>query len=201
MSEGREWAISECAREEGKRGRVSDELRKNNNKPDEEDIQKWLKSHQWVLGVEYMESQPIEKVSQFSFDDSRFDFFMQRFDTFFDIIELKKPSAKLFTGSGITEDVSRTKPMSKELGAAISQMIHYIELANRRKKELKEDCKIDIYKPRGLIIIGRTNANKDDSKRLRSVVSYLVNIEVLSYDMLYRKARTFLKHIKNRTGS
>ena len=29
VSEGREWAISEYAREEGKRGRVSDELRKN----------------------------------------------------------------------------------------------------------------------------------------------------------------------------
>ena len=171
------------------------------SKPDEEEAQKWLKSHQWVLGAEYMESQPIENVSQFSFEGSRFDFFMQRFDTFFDIIELKKPSTKLFTGSGITEDVSRTKPMSKDLGAAISQMIHYIELANQRKEALKKQSGIDIYKPRGLIIIGMADPNTEDSKRLRSVVSYLVNIDVLSYDMLYDKSRTFVEHIKNRTGS
>ena len=86
--------------------------------PSEDAVQQWLKEHIWILGAEYLDSQPINNISQFTFEDSRFDFFLERFDTFFDIIELKKPSAKLFTGSGETEDTSRSKPISKDLGAA-----------------------------------------------------------------------------------
>ncbi len=166
--------------------------------PSEDDVQQWLKEHLWVLGAEYLDSQPIENISQFTFENSRFDFFLERFDTFFDIIELKKPTARLFTGAADTEDVSRGKPISKDLAASISQMIHYLELATHKRKKLREIAKIDIYKPRGLIVIGRTK-DKAELKRLRSVVSYVVNIEVVSYDMLFRKAELFIKHLKNRT--
>lgn len=165
--------------------------------PSEDAVQQWLKEHIWILGAEYLDSQPINNISQFTFEDSRFDFFLERFDTFFDIIELKKPSAKLFTGSGETEDTSRSKPISKDLGAAISQMIHYLELATRRRNGLREIAKIDIYKPRGLIIIGRTQS-KAEFRRLRSVVSYVVNMDVVSYDMLIKKAEVFISHLKRR---
>lgn len=166
--------------------------------PSEDDVQQWLKEHLWVLGAEYLDSQPIENTSQFTFENSRFDFFLERFDTFFDIIELKKPTARLFTGAGDTEDVSRGKPISKDLAASISQMIHYLELATHKRKKLREIAKIDIYKPRGLIVIGRTK-DRAELKRLRSVVSYVVNMEVVSYDMLFRKAELFIRHLKNRT--
>jgi hypothetical protein len=170
-----------------------------NSNPSEEAVQKWLKEHLWVLGAEYLDSQPIDNVSQFTFESSRFDFFLERFDTFFDIIELKKPDARLFTGSVDTEDVSRGRPISKDFASAISQMIHYLELATHKRKELREIAKIDIYKPRGLVVIGRTR-NKEALKRLRSVISYVVNIDVVSYDMLFSKAELFIRHLKNRTA-
>ncbi|MCL5011407.1 MAG: DUF4263 domain-containing protein [Candidatus Marsarchaeota archaeon] len=42
----------------------------------EQELQQWLKDRLWVLGAEYLDSQPI--------------------DNAFDIIEIKKPDAKLF---------------------------------------------------------------------------------------------------------
>ncbi|MGC8578303.1 MAG: Shedu anti-phage system protein SduA domain-containing protein, partial [Thermoproteota archaeon] len=63
-----------------------------------------------------------------------------------------------------------------------------------RRKELMS-TKIDIYKPRGLIIIGRTQ-NKAERNRLRSVASYVVNMDVVSYDMLIKKAEVFISHLK-----
>ena len=163
----------------------------------EQELQQYLKDHLWVLGAEYLDSQPISNVSQFQFDDSRFDFFLERYDTNFDIIELKKPDVKLFSGSGNTVDASRGAPISSDLGKGISQIIHYLELATYKKRELLIEDKIDVYKPKGIVIIGRTEDEKA-IKRLRSVSSHLKDIELMSYDMLYKKAQVFVEHMKNR---
>ena len=165
----------------------------------EEDIQKFLKEHIWILGAEYLYSQPIQNVSQFAFEDSKFDFFLQRFDTFFDIIEIKLPRTELFVGATDSNrtNVSRAMPMSAKLGQAISQIIHYLEITTYKKDSLATEDKINVYKPRGIIIIGKT-LNNQDRNRLKSVSSHLVNIEILSYDMLYDKAKTFIDHISNR---
>lgn len=166
---------------------------------EESDMQDWLKQHTWMLGTEYMDSQPINDVSQFSFDDSRFDFFLQRFDTGFDIIELKKPDANLFRGDRLSaqESVSRGTPMASGLSGAVSQMIHYLDLARHKRKALLKEMGIDVYYPRGVIIIGRTHT-KDDVKRLRSVNAYLRDINMLSYDMLQEKTQTLLKHLERK---
>jgi vacuolar-type H+-ATPase subunit I/STV1 len=163
----------------------------------EQELQQWLKDHLWVLGAEYLDSQPIENVSQFAFDDSRFDFFLERYDTTFDIIEIKKSDVKLFSGDGETVDASRGTPISADVGKAVSQMIHYLELATYKRKELREEAKIDVYKPNGVVIIGRTE-DSEAIKRLKSVSAHLKDIEVMSYDMLHKKAQLFVRHMKNR---
>ena len=165
----------------------------------EKDIQDWLKKHIWFFGLEYLDSQPISNISQFTFDDIRLDFFLQRFDTAFDIIELKTFDANLFTGvEQIGEkSVSRENPMSSPIGKAISQMIRYLDLAQHKQKDLLEKDKIDVYYPRGIIIIGRTYNDPTKEKRLRSITAYLRDIDIISYDQLLKKAKTFVEHIKN----
>jgi hypothetical protein len=160
------------------------------------DIQNWLKTHIWFLGFEYLDSQPVSP-SQFKFDDSIFDFFLQRFDTAFDIIEIKTFDANIFVGEEQfgQQSVSRSNPMSSSLGKAISQMIHYLDIAQHKQKELLEKDKIDVYYPRGIIIIGRTPTDTA-KKRLRSVTAYLRDINIMSYDQLLDKAKNSVNHIK-----
>lgn len=161
----------------------------------EEDIQLFLEQHPWLIGFEYLESQP-RRTSQFELYDSRFDFFLQRFDTNYDIVELKKPNAKLFVGSGDTETTSRSVPQASDLAHAISQTIRYLDLVLSKREQLRAQG-IDIMYPRAVIIIGRTK-NNIDKKRLNSLVSYLHGIEIRSYDDIIDKAKTVIDHLINK---
>jgi hypothetical protein len=74
-------------------------------------------------------------------------------------------------------------------------MIHYLDIAQHKQKELLEKDKIDVYYPRGIIIIGRTPTDTA-KKRLRSVTAYLRDINIMSYDQLLDKAKNSVNHIK-----
>ena len=162
----------------------------------ESELQDWLKEHMWVLGTEYLDSQTLSP-SQFPFKDARLDFFLQKYDTFFDIVELKLPKARLFTGKveNEQESVSRSVPISDDLSGAISQIIHYLELITYMRADL-EEFGVPVYKPSGIIIIGRTQSKKD-MVRLKSISAYLTNINILSYDNLVQKAENFINKLES----
>ena len=164
---------------------------------DEQDIQDFLEKHVWLIGFEYLDSQP-KKPSQFTFEDSRFDFLLQRFDTDFDIVELKKPSARLFVGSGSTESPSRSTPQASDLSHAISQAIHYLDLMISKREQLRNNG-VDITYPRAVIIAGRTR-NSEEKKRLGILTAYLHRIEVRSYDEVIDKAKTVISNLMNKEG-
>jgi len=152
----------------------------------------------WLLGDEYVYQQPIP-ISQFPMWTSKLDFFVKRYDGFYDIVEIKKASAELFTGLDKTDHKlltpTRESPMSGDLKDAISQIINYLEQANTLGDSLhKLNENIKIHKPRGYIIIGREDAKYKDA--ITTVNDYLNNIEILTYDRLYEKAKGFVARIK-----
>lgn len=169
-------------------------LLKDNSK--EKDLQNWLYEHPWVFGPTYMDNSK-EEINRIG---NRIDFFMQRYDTFYDIFELKLSSCKLFVGEkdkdNVQQELSRRFNMSSDLKDAISQVIGYLEQFEADKRNLYYEKNVDIHKPHGIIVIGRKE--KDESRTIKTLNSYFNNIDICTYDNILDMAQNFVKLIENR---
>jgi hypothetical protein len=160
------------------------------------DIQNWLFEHQWVFGPNYLDGsrEELDRIG------NQIDFVLQRYDTFYDIIELKLPSAKLFIGTGEKKSqkrLSRKFKISGEVKDAISQLFGYLEEFELDKtNKFYEDPKKDMYKPKGIIVIGRSQGN--EKRALKTVNAYLHGIEIYTYDDLLNSAENFVRLIKGK---
>jgi len=161
----------------------------------EKDIQLWLYEHIWIFGPNYIEGFK-EEINR---KGHRIDFLLQRYDTYYDVIELKLPSCKLFVGEEENvpeQDLSRKYTMSSDLKDAISQVVGYLESYKVDKLATMYQKGILIHKPRGIIVLGRTdNSNK---RALASLNSYLHDIQILTYDDIIEVANNFIKLIEKK---
>ena len=166
-------------------------------KTKEKDIQLWLYEHPWVFGPNYVEGSKEEINSK----GDRIDFLLQRYDTYYDVIELKLPSCPLFVGEKEDvpeQDISRKYNMSADLKNAISQVIGYLETYEIDKANIKWKKGITIHKPKGIIVIGRTE--EETRRALKSLNSYLHDIEILTYDDIVEIANNFISLIEAKTN-
>lgn len=164
----------------------------------ENELQEFLENHTWLFGLEYLEKQPIG-FNQFNLSDSRFDFLLQRYDTFYDIFEIKTSMVPLLNRENNSSlelnSPTRKSPISADLKNAISQIIGYLELANVYSKDLRKSG-IVLHKPKGKIVIGRS---KGKTKLvIRTINSYLNNIEIMTYDDLLLTSKEFVARIQGR---
>lgn len=157
------------------------EVEKKNKK--EEDVQTFLREKRWFFGAEYHNVEPKKPVGS----KSIFDFYLEDYKGQGTIIELKLPSDLIFT-----EDESFG--LSPKLGVSLGQLMRYIEttIAFSHSKEVSRIERIDEIRPLGYLVIGRTKLDEEIEK-LKVVNSYLHFIQVLSYDMVLLKARTFIQ--------
>ena len=162
----------------------------------EKDLQNWLYEHPWVFGPTYIDNSK-EEINRIG---NRIDFFMQRYDTFYDIFELKLPSCNLFVGekdeTNIQQELSRKFNISADLKDAISQVIGYLEQFEKDKENVYYEKHVDIHKPRGIIVIGRSE--KDEVRTIKTLNSYFTNIDICTYDNILEMAKNFVKLIENR---
>lgn len=169
-------------------------LLKENKK--EKELQEWLYEHSWVFGPTYIDNSK-EETNRIG---DRIDFLMQRYDTFYDVFELKLPSCDLFVGkredSDTQQQLSRKFNMSADLKDAISQVIGYLEQYEADKTNIYYQKHIDIHKPKGVIVIGRRKG--DEVRTLKTLNSYLNNIQVYTYEDILDMAQNFIKLIENR---
>lgn len=157
------------------------EVEKKNKK--EEDVQTFLREKRWFFGAEYHNVESKKPVGS----KSIFDFYLEDYKGQGTIIELKLPSDLIFT-----EDESFG--LSPKLGVSLGQLMRYIEttIAFSHSKEVSRIERIDEIRPLGYLVIGRTKLDEEIEK-LKVVNSYLHFIQVLSYDMVLLKARTFIQ--------
>ena len=150
----------------------------------EEDIQKKLIKSHWMFGLDYEKVIPKKEATSKSIPD----FYLIRYDTFEDILELKLPTDKLFTKKG---------ELYAKLGKTISQVINYLEDLNAvsGSKRLSKRMNVEALKPKAFIIMGSYIA-EEDRERLRILNSYLKGITIMTYDDLQKKADTILKTLK-----
>ena len=151
-----------------------------NSAKKENQLQKFLADRPWLLGLEYENSQP-QKIAP----SQRYDFYVEKYDGYADIIEIKKVSEKIFDNDG-----KITRPFAD----AIQQLINYIDdaLYYGDNKRLSQQMKFNFLKPKGILIIGRV-ANKE---RLRNLQYYFHNIEILSYQDVLDKAKNIVRRLK-----
>jgi hypothetical protein len=149
----------------------------------EEDVQAFLRERRWFFGAEYNNVEPKKPVGS----KSIFDFYLEDYKGQGTVIELKLPSDLIFT---------EKEPfgLSPRLGVSLGQLIRYIEttISYSHSKEVSRIEQIDETRPLGYLIIGRTKS-EDEIKKLKAVNYYLHSIQVLSYDMILLKARTFIR--------
>jgi hypothetical protein len=157
----------------------------------EEEVQKWLETHTWFFGPQYLEQEPKKDWP----GRAEFDFLLQRYDTFYDVIELKKPNDKLFVRD--SSSPSRSLAPSQELKNALAQMIEYLEsLGVYAPTQLYKEG-IYVLKPEGIILMGRVESEKE-RKTLKVLNSYLHGIRILTYDDILAQAENFVTLLEKR---
>ena len=149
----------------------------NEKNTDEKTIQNWLFEQTWVFGPYYVETQK-EEITR---DNDRVDFLLKRYDTYYDVIELKLPSVELF--DNVKEAIhspSRENPFSTEVKNAISQVIKYLEEYELDKGAKYYTSSMLIHKPKAIIVVGRRTDKI--SRALKTLNSRLNGVEIFTYD-------------------
>ena len=152
----------------------------------EEELQIFLSKRPWLLGLEYENSQP-QKIGV----KKRYDFYVEKYDSYADIIEIKKSKENLFNKNG---------KMSKVLTDAIQQLIEYIDeaIVEGDSKRISKKLKINFLKPKGILIIGRKNVDKE---KLEHLSYYFHNIEILTYDDILERGKIIVKNLEKKSSS
>jgi len=153
----------------------------------ERHAQKFLQKNFWMLGTEYIESRP----QRMTGSKRRLDFLAERAGGSFDIIELKAPHESPF------KTVRRKRTITNVLRDAIIQVMDYIDYHLEQRAATFKEEGLDIYKPRGIIILG-TTASASERASLQQINSYLHNIEVLTYDIVLERANNVVKLLSSR---
>jgi len=141
----------------------------NDEKTSEMQINKFLLENIWIISFDY------SKLS--TEKDNYYDIHLadKKWNLGRDIvIELKKADKKTQI------KYSKHEVISADAGKAISQCINYME----DKKEMFE---------KGIVILGRT-----PTKAIKRMDKYLHNIELLTYDMIYQKAKRVLNFLSGK---
>jgi hypothetical protein len=114
------------------------------------------------------------------------DFFVERPGTrFADILELKKPGAKIVSGSG------RRRGFSAELTQALNQVREYRNFFENKatREEFYRRYGFRAYRPSVCIVIGRSWEYVDHMERIQIEDEYK-NVRVLTYDDILARAKS-----------
>jgi hypothetical protein len=160
----------------------------NSPKITEPKVHKFLKAHPWFFGTNYTRMYKSEKPITVK---SRNDFLLQRFDKYFDILDLKSPKFPLFV-----KIRGNKKSVSKQLKDSISQVMLYLSEARTYYLSIKDQTGIDVYFPEGIIVIGR---RKEEERAMLKIHNEFLNkIKIWTYDDLIDCAQETIKTYKNK---
>jgi len=141
-------------------------------KINERAVHKFLKDNIWMFGTAYTRLSKSEKWMTIK---SRNDFLLRRSDGYFDILDLKSPRFDLFVNIR-----GGKRAISKDLKDAISQVMVYLSEARTYYLSIKEQTGMDIYFPKGIIVIGKRS--EKDKAMLKIHNEFLNKIEIWTYD-------------------
>jgi hypothetical protein len=138
----------------------------------------------WLFGLEYSS---LNKEVWFppKKREFRFDFMLQRFDGFSDLVELKSPNVRLFHKEGR----GKRSRLSRQLSGALGQVVAYLNACSQYQSK-------DLFRPKAFIVIGKTETDNPEQRRL--LQSHLTQVEILTYSSLIERGKSLLEHISGR---
>jgi len=168
----------------------------NSRSCSEADFQKYFEHHpDFLLSFSYQCAHPQLILSSDENSMMIPDFFLEPLNsTFCDILELKLPYTKLVCS---LRKKSRVR-FRAFVNEAISQLVEYQRYFDNKKNRVIFNKKygLDAYKPKMILVIGRSHDFKEDIKR-RELNQLLPNdLEMWTYDDLLHRAKRFSKFIK-----
>ena len=153
------------------------------------DYQRFLAVNPWFFGGEYINAYSQKRAGA----ELIVDFLLRRYDGFHDIAEIKRPNHEVFVGPDIN-----LKP-SAACMQGISRIMDYLDYYERNVQEEYWKTGKEIYKPRGIVVVGRSQDT--DKRKLRQLNSYVSSIEVWTYDDLLLKSQALIDLLERKKNT
>ena len=157
--------------------------------------QSWIHKNNWLFGTHYQT--PIEK-ERIGFNSIP-DFLFPTIDGFFDILEIKLPSADIILGDTSHPGSYRwSSKASEAIGQVVNYLhqieLHQLEIAQNIEREYGEELgKIFSIKPRAFVLIGKKGGwSPAKLEGLRKLNYSLHGIEVLTYTDIYERGQQII---------
>jgi hypothetical protein len=160
----------------------------------ETQLQDFLESQPWVLGLDYAQIRPRQAVIR-----GTVDFLLERFDGFHDLLELKSPGDPIFDREGGETPVGSPSSyrLSRPLALALAQVHAYRHSLSHDGASEQLFGLSHSRDPRITILIGRESDLTDHEQRLlREFNRSLHHVEVMPFDVLGRRARATLDNVQ-----
>jgi hypothetical protein len=166
----------------------------------ETDVQRFLEAHPWVVGLPYVRARARVEIPR-----GELDFVLERYDGFFDVVELKGPQELIVVerlSSGAMRPPSASAySLSPALAGALAQAHHYRALLDQARDLHDQYGLTDTRQPRILIVLGCSTSLSDPSREvLRQLNLSLHRVEVIPYDLLGTRTLGLLNNLEALIG-
>jgi hypothetical protein len=162
---------------------------------DEHHYQEWCRRHSWAFGTAYQEADPVRLIAV----GDQVDFLLPIMSGYRDIVELKRPGARVISWDAGHRDFY----FSQDVSQAIGQCNRYMEQAESGL-DLRDNPETAsyTYHPRATIVIGRSHGwERSEKDALRSLNTRLNGITVMTYDELLAQAGRLLQIVEDEASS
>lgn len=150
--------------------------------------QDWCKQHSWAFGLGYLSADDVRNITA----SDRLDLILPCVLTEFrDIVELKRPNAKVLH----RDKVHRNYYFSSEVSQAIGQCHRYLEVFFECAQHgLQDHREILAHNPRVTVVIGRsTDWDNDEAKAFHGLSRRLIDIDIITYDHLLAQGERLIQ--------
>ena len=148
----------------------------------EHDFQKWFERHTWVFGTEYLHRLDFRAIDP----HAAVDFILETADGFFDVLELKTPSASVL----VFDSSHKTWYWSTEAAKVIAQAAKYLKAIERNADRIYRDEKVLLVRPRVRAVIGRSHGWADEQhEAFRRLSATLHGIDLMTFDHVMLRAQ------------
>lgn len=151
----------------------------------EEVLQKFLKEHPFLFGLEYMETKQKHRLGS----EYVMDFALCTYHDMYHLVELERSDLKIYTKGGTP---------SSYLTHGEQQVQDWFIWIEENKAYAEQKLE-NITSPKGFVIIGRDSTLSENERKKLKMKNLLYGgkIEILTYDNLLKKARTILSSLKS----
>ncbi len=162
----------------------------------ETELHAFLQETPWLLGMDYVRVR-----SKVNIPRGELDFVLDRFDGYFDVLELKGPADPIVIAPEVQDGVpppASTYRLGPSLAAALAQIHFYRDALSGSPQHLSSLYGLNLARsPRFIIVIGRDHDLQPHQRTvLEQLNQTLHRVEILPYDLVAKRAQTWLNTLR-----